>query len=218
MINKILKIFGIFFASFFLIAGSSFAVTIDPTTAQNGSALFDNNGYFTNISCTVGTNYFSVYKPDGTSFGDWSGYSCGDLNVYGLTFLSTDGTNLTVDPSDLGTWTIIESLQYPTGENLSQAEADPYFVSEGTILITPMSQPATAVFSFTDRNTSNATVSDLSGILVPAVSSLWPIVLIIVGLILTFYVIEQTILIFQKSLAQDKETYKKYKKDVKKYK
>ena len=109
-------------------------------------------------------------------------------------------------------------MQYPTGENLSQAEADPYFVSEGTILITPMSQPATAVFSFTDRNTSNATVSDLSGILVPAVSSLWPIVLIIVGLILTFYVIEQTILIFQKSLAQDKETYKKYKKDVKKYK
>jgi hypothetical protein len=198
MINKILKIFGIFFASFFLIAGSSFAVTIDPTTAQNGSALFDNNGYFTNISCTVGTNYFSVYKPDGTSFGDWSGHSCGDLNAYGLTFLSTDGTNLTVDPSDLGTWTIIESLQYPTGENLSQAEADPYFVSEGTILITPMSQPATAVFSFTDRNTSNATVSDLSGILVPAVSSLWPIVLIIVGLILTFYVIEQTILIFQK--------------------
>lgn len=54
-----------------------------------------------------------------------------------------------------------------------------------------LSQPATALFSFVDRNVSNGTGASTSAILVRGTSNLWPLIIIVLGLVMTFYVIDK---------------------------
>ena len=67
-----------------------------------------------------------------------------------------------------------------------------------------------SVFTWTDRTVSNNSGTGLSSNVVPAVSNLWPIMLIIIGLVLVFYIIEKII----KTVNQNLSISKKRKKVI----
>ena len=66
--------------------------------------------------------------------------------------------------------------------------------------------PQTAsVFSFVDRGVSNGTGASTSAIIVPAVSNLWPLMLIVIGIILTFYVLDKLVDMFKNAQKEKKK-------------
>jgi hypothetical protein len=209
MINKIFKIFGTLFASFFLIAGSTFAVGFTPSTFTIGDET-------TNLLLTIG-NGGLLFDTTGQFYGEINPYN-GDMGgtVYGDSGYWQESSGLDFSPTIPGNYTYIElntnfadwvgsGYWENTSDNLDlstltlsqlQTLYPNDILSINTLNLINSLQPATAIFSFIDASSSNATGANLSAVLIPAVSSLWPIVLIIAGILLTFYVIDRIIYIF----------------------
>jgi hypothetical protein len=71
--------------------------------------------------------------------------------------------------------------------------------------MTGSTQQVATVFAFVDRSVSNNTGNGVSTVLVPAVSNLWPIMLIVLGILITFYVLEKIIEMFKKNTKEHKK-------------
>ena len=176
MLSKILKIFSAIFATF-LIAGSASAMSISVTPSQDFQTIGGIDyvlGSATSIVtvCSTAGNagtFFDIPNYEPTSL-------C-NLDIKGLVSSSLDSGSVQVRDLDTN--------GNPIGG---------YYFS--LVSAFPSTNPS-QVFTFVDPNVSGATSDNLSAVLVPSVSNLWPILLIIVGLILVFYTLNKIAHVFR---------------------
>lgn len=150
-----------------------------------------------------------MYYPDGSM-----AYSCENT-------LACENTNLAINSFftffQLGNITGIvvdaTNIDYATdcdSNTLSNCLNSTAFIANiGTVFTMSVLQVATALFSFIPADRTATTSEFISTNIVGGVSNLWPIILVIVGLLLTFYILEQIIKIFAKNLKEKKE-YEKF--------
>lgn len=214
MKNKIIKITGGVLA-IFTIALPAFAYTRSP----NSVSFYQQNVSFTHSIVSPTANYY-LYRVIATNTGvsgSYLGNTC---------FASTSQPfNETFANLQIDTYTDVDLLEY---SNLSNCESDQvsgeallasgYISLErdgGNIIFEIIATPQTAtVFQFVDRTVADNTGASTSGIIVSATSNLWPLILVIIGIILVFYVMRKISEMFIKAQKEKKAREKKYPPDV----
>ena len=191
-----------------LLATNVFAssITFTPNTATIDEYTNDNTF---DISLSVDTNTAIVMF---FSNGEYA-YTCesvgacetNDLIINNFFYPFTLGniTALSVDTNDPNFGDCDET-------NISTCLASSAYIETiGTPFSFVVAQLAN-VFSFVDRSVSNNTGTGVSTVLVPAVSNLWPLMLIVLGILITFYVLEKIIKMFKKVQKEQKIYNSKY--------
>jgi hypothetical protein len=172
MINKLLKIFGSIFLTFFLFSGFAFASNLDSCYPYWVFNVNSSQPLYTNTPYTFTGHYdINLYKGiNPCSYGGGGTFITSGINSLTYTFTTAGEYNLWNNSDGVGTtFTILDKPPPPVSQ----------------------------VFSFVSRSITNMSGNNLSAVLIPSITSLWPILLILLGIILTFYVLNKIIEIFK---------------------
>lgn len=178
--------------TFILSTGSVFAITSNPVSP----ILYNSNITFL---CSDPVNdKVAIYNSNGGVVLNVQDYQCNTEYTWSEIYHG----GLTT-----GSFSIIE---YEPGAYSGNINGDDFniaiqtngYIGQMSIIVDLTVSQVASVFSFVDRGISNNTGTGLSGNLIPSVSNLWPIVMIILGIIITFYVLDQIIKMFKKAMKE----------------
>jgi uncharacterized membrane protein len=175
--------------AFILTTNSAFAISL----TQDSNIKLINGVYqvLENTPLTPICEVDEIYQQAPSYFG---AQNCGTV---------LNGSNITMNA---GSSYNLQGLNY-NGDYVNGLAIDILYV---TNFVYP--QIASPIFAFVNRDVSKNTGASTSAFIIPTISNLWPIMLIIIGILLTFYVLEKIIEMFKKAT---KENNKKSLKEVK---